>query len=194
MEQMIPGPASPTSSSLLPQNAQLPVTEPTEEFPVATALSYEHEVPRGDVGLVQGHDPLVVQGPQHLVLLQDPPLALGSIGHDLGHERSPRGILPARSHNTKAAPVCRAEGHHRLRGEEGDTSIVRANGGEQGPLGARMQWFQCGLQSSILETRVRVPPLPLTGSVPWVNPIASLTSALPPVKWVMLIAQCFSEL
>lgn len=89
-----------------PRNTQLPVAEPTEELPVATALRNKHEVARGDVGLVQGHEPLVVQGSEHLILLQHPVLALGRVRHDLGNERPACGVLPAGSHNTKAAPVC----------------------------------------------------------------------------------------
>lgn len=70
---------------------------------------------RGDVGFVQGHKPLVVQGPQHLVLLQDLPLALGRVWHNLGHECSPGGILPAGTHHTKATPM-HWGAYHRLRG------------------------------------------------------------------------------
>lgn len=88
------------------RNTQLPVAEPTEEFPVAAALSNEHKVPRGDVCLVQGHEPLVVQCSQHLILLQHTPPALCCIWHDLGNECPACSVLPAGSHNTKAASVC----------------------------------------------------------------------------------------
>lgn len=131
-------PRAPTlTRSPLLQEALLPLAEPAEELPVAAALGDEHEVPRGDVGLVQGHEPLVVQRPQHFILLQDPPLALTCIGHNLGHERSAGGILPAHAHYTKSAPA--VWGDSTGSEERGDTTIVEAKGTGVGRAGTQMR-------------------------------------------------------
>lgn len=86
-----------------------PVHDAVEDLLASTVLADEHQVARGDVRLVQGHDPLVVQCLQDLVLLQHALLPLCLVGHNLGHEELSCGVLLAQPNYPKAAPEAQGD-------------------------------------------------------------------------------------
>lgn len=91
-----------------------PVHEAEEQLLPAAVLGDEHQVARCDVGLVQGHDPLVVEGLEDVVLLQHLLLAVCLIRDDLGHEEVPGGVLPAFADHAETTPgVARIVSHSR---------------------------------------------------------------------------------
>ena len=91
----------------------LPVDEAVEQLLAAATLGDEHQVSGRDVGLVQRHHLVVVQGLEDVVLLQHCLLRVRLVRHDLGHEQVARGVLPALADHAEAAPARGERGKRR---------------------------------------------------------------------------------
>lgn len=89
----------------------LPVDEAVEELLATAALCDEHQIARCDVGFVQRHHLVVMQGLEDVVLLQHCLLIVRLVRHDLGHEQVARGVLPALADHTEATPMCGERKH-----------------------------------------------------------------------------------
>lgn len=70
-----------------------PVYKAVEQLLPSAVLSHQYQVTWGDVGLVEGHDLVVVERLEDLILLQDGLLSLLVIRNDLSHEDVSCGVL-----------------------------------------------------------------------------------------------------
>lgn len=83
-----------------------PVYEAEEQLLPAAVLGDEHQVAWCDVSFMQGHDPVMMEGLEDVVLLQHLLFAVRLIWYNLGHEEVACGVFPALTDHTKPPPEC----------------------------------------------------------------------------------------
>lgn len=74
-----------------------------EELFASAALGDENEVAWCDIGLMEGHNLVMMQGLEDLILLQNSLLTLRLIWNNFGHKEVACGIFSALSDDTKTA-------------------------------------------------------------------------------------------
>lgn len=79
----------------------LPINQAVEELFACAALGDEHKVAWCDIGFMEGHNLVMMQGLEDFILLQDTLLALRLIWNNLRHKEIACGIFSALSDDTK---------------------------------------------------------------------------------------------